>query len=306
MPRKKTNQEFLKEVENIVGNEYIFLEKYVNNSTKIKVRHNCEKCNNYEYSVSPNKFLHLGRRCPKCSGNARKNTKIFEEELKEKFGNEYILESEYVNADTKVDIRHHKCNYLWSVRASDILNKNFTCPKCNGVAKKTNEIFLKEVKEITGDEYTFLEEYINNKTKIKVRHNCEKCNNYEYSVSPNRFLSGDRCPKCKQSRGEKKISEFLDSYNIVYKEQVKFSNCRHIKNLSFDFQIFYDDDTFILIEYDGEQHFKPSFGEKENRKQIERDKKKDMYCKENNIKLIRIKYTDFENIDSILREVLEL
>ena len=37
--KRKTHQEFLTEVENLTGDEYVFLEEYVNNSTKIKVIH---------------------------------------------------------------------------------------------------------------------------------------------------------------------------------------------------------------------------------------------------------------------------
>ena len=59
--------------------------------------------------------------------------------------------------------------------------------------KKTNKEFLNEVKELVRNEYTFLEDYVNNKIKILCRHN--KCGN-EYLVSPNRFLSGRRCPYC--------------------------------------------------------------------------------------------------------------
>ena len=63
-------------------------------------------------------------------------------------------------------------------------------------ARKTNEQFLKEVFELVGDEYTFLDEYEKSNTKILVRHNCNKCDNYEYMVRPTDFRSGYRCPKC--------------------------------------------------------------------------------------------------------------
>lgn len=306
MPKKRTEKEFIEEIKKLVGDEYSFLEPYKNNMTKLKVRHNCEKCNNHEYSVTPNKFINIGRRCPKCFGSEKKTTESFKKEIQEKVGKDYILLSEYINTNTKVSVKHD-CGYIWDVRACDLVTKGFRCPKCNNVAPKNTKIFKEDVKKLVGNEYTVIGEYKNNKTKLKMRHNCIKCNNHEYEVSPNRFLSGDRCPKCKESRGEKRITEFLNSENIVFKEQVKFKDCVYKKQLAFDFQIFYDDNSFILIEYDGEQHFKPSFGSKtENKVQAERDRVKNEYCKKNNIKLYRIKYTDFDNIEKILREILEL
>lgn len=49
MVRRKTDKEFKKEVYDLIGNEYTFLDTYVNSQTKIKVKHN--KCDN-TYEVS--------------------------------------------------------------------------------------------------------------------------------------------------------------------------------------------------------------------------------------------------------------
>lgn len=54
-----------------------------------------------------------------------------------------------------------------------------------------------------------------------------------------------------------------------------------------------------LIEYDGEQHFKPVEiwgGEEKLKIQQERDKRKNQWCKENNVRLIRIPYTEYDNL----------
>ena len=63
--RKKTDEEFKKEVYSLVKDDYNFLEPYINSNSKLLVKHN--KCKN-TYKVTPNCFLH-GRRCPFCSGN---------------------------------------------------------------------------------------------------------------------------------------------------------------------------------------------------------------------------------------------
>lgn len=61
--RKKTTEEFKKEVFETVGVEYSVLSAYKTNKEYVTMRHN--KCG-YVYMVIPNSFI-LGTRCPKCN-----------------------------------------------------------------------------------------------------------------------------------------------------------------------------------------------------------------------------------------------
>lgn len=69
-----------------------------------------------------------------------------------------------------------------------------------------------------------------------------------------------------------------------------------------------------MIEYDGEQHFKPiNFGGISNEKAYENyninkkhDEIKNNYSKLHNIKLIRIPYYDFKDIEKILNKELKI
>lgn len=85
------------------------------------------------------------------------------------------------------------------------------------------------------------------------------------------------------------------------KEKKRFDGCKNQKKLPFDF---YLNDFNIIIEYDGIQHFKPSFNEKEFKNIKVNDEIKNKFCKDNNIKLIRIPYWEFENIENILESVI--
>jgi len=171
--------------------------------------------------------------------------------------------------------------------------------------RKTTEQFVKEVFDLVGDEYEILGEYKNNKTKIKVRH--DKCGN-EWEVTPNDFIKGNRCPICKMSKGEEKIAKYLTKFGIKYETQKEFGGLVYLRPLKFDFFLI---DRNLCIEYDGEQHFEPiNFcGNKEQaeenfKNQQIRDKMKNEYCKDNGINLLRIKYTDFDNIKKILKKEL--
>jgi hypothetical protein len=55
----------------------------------------------------------------------------------------------------------------------------------------------------------------------------------------------------------------------------------------------------MLIEYDGEQHFHIAKNDYFNYEEVnKRDKFKNKWCKENNISLIRIPYTDYDKINT--------
>ncbi len=105
-------------------------------------------------------------------------------------------------------------------------------------------------------------------------------------------------------KGPAKIEELLIKNNIPYSKEYVFTNCKYKNQLPFDFAIFQDDGLKCVIEYDGEQHFKfiPLWHKTEKgfEEQQERDNIKTRYYQQNNIKLIRIPYTRYDDIEQIL------
>ena len=106
------------------------------------------------------------------------------------------------------------------------------------------------------------------------------------------------------------IEKILKENNIQYKKEYAFSDLKTEKGgiLRFDFAIFKNNQLQYLIEFDGEQHFKEINNERFKRsgslkERQARDKLKDDYCKDNNIKLVRIPYYD---IDKISLKTLDL
>lgn len=186
---KNTHDEFYLKFYKLVKDEYTLLDKYINSSSKILVRHNI--CN-HEWKVEPGSFLQ-GSRCPKCYGTIKKTTKQFKQEVFEKVNNEYSVIGEYINANTKISMRHNLCNCKYEVTPSGFINKGRRCPNCNTKKKKTNNQFLEEVFNLVGNEYEVLDEYKNAKNKVLIKHN--DCG-YEWTILPNNFIKGKRCPKC--------------------------------------------------------------------------------------------------------------
>jgi hypothetical protein len=359
--KTKTNEEFLNEIYDLVQDEYSVLSKYINNKTKIKFRHN--KCNNI-FEIQPTHFLQ-GQRCPYCRKyNPIKTTSTIDKEIKELTNGEYILVGEYNNNKGFITLKHLKCNKEYKVKAHSFINNGDRCPYCSKTHKKTTEEFIKDVNKLYGDnEYTVLSPYINNATKIKVKHKCgyiyettprnflqhfgcpkcannikktlkdfkeevnrlvndeytvignyintdtnikikhEKCG-FEYYVTPNNFLKGQRCPKCKRSKGEERIAKWLKDNNYNFETQYTFEDCKNERVLPFDFKL-EKNNRIILIEYDGEFHYKQQFYSKDFELQKKRDSIKDNYCKQHeDIDLYRIPYTEFDNIESILEGIL--
>jgi very-short-patch-repair endonuclease len=97
------------------------------------------------------------------------------------------------------------------------------------------------------------------------------------------------------------INNFLINNNITFESQKTFQDCKHKGKLKFDFYI---PSLNTCIEYDGQQHFfiiKQWGGELELLDRQRNDKIKNEYCKNNNIRLLRISYK--ENIEEKLNEL---
>lgn len=150
-----------------------------------------------------------------------------------------------------------------------------------------------------------------------------KCNTcgHEWEAIINGRSNGYKtgCPECSESKGEKRCIEILTKYNIYYDIQYTFNDLVGLGGglLKFDFAVFGDKEKTklrLLIEYDGEFHYKVikyknepiEIAEQRFKKQQYHDKRKNNYCNKNDIIVIRIPYWDFNNIEEILIKCLKL
>ena len=104
------------------------------------------------------------------------------------------------------------------------------------------------------------------------------------------------CGCAKSSSGEIRLEALLYEHKINFQTQYKLDDFN--PKAHFDFVIFNQNNEIVyLIEYDGEQHFKSIDhwgGDEQFKLQQQRDENKNKYCKEHNLELIRIPYTDFK------------
>ena len=108
----------------------------------------------------------------------------------------------------------------------------------------------------------------------------------------------ESCGCIKDSKGVRKIKKILIENNIPFFTEQTFSSCRFPDTNAlarFDFYINKD----FLLEFDGIQHFKEcdiNFFKDNLEIRKQHDIYKNTWCKENNIPLKRIPYTDEDNI----------
>lgn len=286
----------------------------VTNGSTVKVWWKCEKGHEWESIIRDRAIYGTG--CPYCSNNFL----VFENSLrsvKPKLCEEWHYDK---NKELTPDIIHSKSNKkVWWVcevghewktsvnsRCSGNNGKGTNCPYCAGNKLDIKNSIMNRSPELA-NEWNY-EKNILKPSELSCGSGIYvwwKCSDgHEWKTSPlNRKKSG--CPTCKISSGERAIKQFLELNSFHYEFQYRLDDCKRERVLPFDFAIFNKGALFMLIEFDGIQHFKPIEvfgGEKAFQYTKNNDKIKNKYCKDNSIRLLRIKYND--NIEKVLSEEL--
>lgn len=290
MSNKLTLNDFINRSKNIHGNKFMYSDiDYINMTTKVNIF--CNACKEY-FNQTPKNHM-KGRGCPYCSGRKINKDKTINK-LKSKNNGKYNYGKIKRTKNNRLSIDVECMKHGWFTQMLYLHKKGHGCPKCNG--GKDNKLdFIKKSKLIHGTKYEYsLVKYKNSHTKVNIL-----CKYHGlFRQTPNKHILGQGCPVCNESKGEIKIEKYLLNNKIDYIKQKTFENCKYVSNLKFDF---YLPKYNTLIEYDGEQHFiKYRFEKNDNNLLLRksRDNIKNIYCKENNINLIRIKYD--EDINSSL------
>lgn len=281
MPNKLNNDIFIKKSIKIHNNFYDYSKiNYYNYNIKVEIG-----CPIHGYFFqSPN--CHL-------KGQGKYTNEEFINKAKFIYGDKYDFDLvNYKGNKNKVKLICK--NHGIFEQRPDMLLQGHGCLKCSGREISNTIDFIKKSNLIHDNLYDYSKSnYVNAHTKLIIR--CEK--HGDFLQKPNSHLSGCGCPICKLSKGEMKIKNFLDKYEIKNYSQHEFKNF----GMPFDFYI---PSKNYCIEYDGIQHYTPIKlwgGENGHKNQLIRDQLKNKFCDDNNIKLLRISYTDFDKIDNILK-----
>lgn len=210
----------------------------------------------------------------------------------------------YINDSTSVVItcKHHG-------DFQQIANKHINgrgCPQCRLTRikitkrEKNSKMFPIRSMLVHNNKYNYsLSNYINGSIPVEII-----CPTHgSFFQKPSAHLSGSGCKFCSESKGEKIIERYLKENNIVYERQKKFEGCFNKNLLSFDFWL---PVLNILIEFDGSQHFKPSWSFGKHKLEYTQicDNIKNDFCASINTKLVRISYLEINNIYLLLDNYL--
>jgi hypothetical protein len=299
--KKLTVESLIEQCVGLYGDKYSYEEiSYINSKTKVKVR-----CNVHDiiFEKTP-QYLLKGKGCPKCANRVIDRTTFIDKSIlihDNKYG---YNNSCYISAHTPLLIECKRHGTFEQTPNNHLCGQG--CPKCSGKFKN-NDDYINDFIEVHGNYYDYsLFDYVGycNKTNII----CPK--HGIFKISAVNHLKGQGCAKCSFSKGEDKISKFLDKNNIIYTTQKTYNKLKSINGgrcLRFDF---YLPEFNLCIEYDGIQHYQytPRF-----HKNIEcfyklqlNDLLKTDYCVKNKIDLIRIGYKKFDDIEYILSTYLKI
>ena len=295
---------FIKRASEIHDNFYDYsLSKYVNSRNKVIV--NCPIHGSFKVSPSNHLKKIRPRGCPECGRlkSAKSNT----------FSQEYFLnlskkvhknfydysKAKYKGINTSLTIICPEHGEFKQIARTHLLGSG--CKKC-GINKVANSKrlstlnFIEMAKKIHGEIYDYSKSQYGKNNLQKVIIICPK--HGEFNQAPTKHLSGSGCSKC-QNKGEGRIASYLLDLTIIFRE---FS----LKNKRYDFFL---PDFNLLIERDGQQHYKNTQIKHEVIKvkdQQKNDLLKTKLAKKEGYKIARIPYwlTEDEEkieIDNILK-----
>ena len=268
----------------------------------------CLKCNQIKQFSSCRNFLNSGShtRTNLCTCYNSNNT-IEQHEINKKkilsfFDNNTNIK--FLSFDYRERTKKHAINVL-CCNCHQIFNKdwetfmnNQTCPYCFSKHNLNTLGF----KTILPEEYKLIGEYKNNETKILIQHDC----GFIWNIKPHNFIQKINsgycgCPQCnhKRSKGELKIAKWLNDNNLIFIEEQTFIWSSNHK-FRYDF---YLPDNNLIIEYMGAQHYQEvEFFHDTLAQRQEYDRIKQQEALQHDINYLVIPYTEFKNIETILKD----
>lgn len=329
--RKLTLEEFIRKANK--KHNYIYgYDDFIYKDSRTKSIIYCHR-HKIKFTQSPSAHLQ-GQGCPLCGHEetARRHEKFscIEEfivaannKFKNKIGYSFDYSpSVYVDITTAMCIRCKIHNKEFKQTPSNHLSGQ-GCPLCaidriTKILFKGTEQFIIDSKKLFGDKFGYIgSEYFGSKKLITLY--CNDCNIFFDTYPTNHLREYGRgcCPECKESVPEGKVNKYLLENNINFDRQFKFENCRDKYPLPFDFVVFdKDNNTKIkfLIEYQGEQHYRPiRYSSKMTNEQAmeelkvrqQHDSIKSAYCIQNKIPLLIIQYKQLKIIPSLINNFLD-
>lgn len=285
MPKKLTQNEFIKRANKIHGNKYDY-SKVDYKGAEQKVCIICPK--HGEFFQTPHRHL-MGDKCPKCSQKAKLTTNEFIKRAKKVHGDKYdYSKTNYSNMNTKICITCPIHGDFTQIASAHLHGNG--CPKCGSIStgdkkRMSKENFVKKANEIHKNKYNYdKSEY--SASIVPITITCPL--HGDFKQTPHKHLQGHGCPICgsKNNLTEIRFFEALkkEFKNVEYQKTFPFlANKSGVQKIDF-----YLPEYNVGIELNGRQHYMPIDvwgAEKMFLLTRKRDIEKYNKCKENKIKI---------------------
>ena len=307
LKNKLKKDDFISKAKEVHGDKYDYSKvEYINSHTKV-----CIICPKHgEFWQTPNAHL-CGNGCPVCRyEKTAVKMKAPVEEFIDKAnivhnGKYDYSKVKYVNSKTKVCIICPVHGAFWQTPSSHLQGSG--CRKCandklSNERIMTTEEWVEKAKKVHGDRYDYSKvEYTGYYNKVTII--CKKHGEFQQIAYDH--LQGKGCPKCRRSKLEIEIENFLNEKNIEYIYGFRPHYLSEGKShLSLDFYI---PKYNAAIECQGVQHFiDGTFYDNPSNSNIKRDKIKYDKCK-GNVRLFYFSNIKMDNyFDKVYNDKVEL
>ena len=259
-----------------------------------KVQFTCAQ--GHQWSTTPNSVTSSKTWCLKCAGLCQEESKKnLEQKVKDRGGS--CCMDEYVNSNTRMTFTCEK-GHSWKTTPGSVAAGSW-CAVCAGLTKEQS---IQRLVACVAQKNGKVDISMYKKNDSNVRFTCES--GHEWFARPANVLGvGTWCPYCRESKGEREIRSILEKQNIIFVTQKVLKGTR----LKADFFI---ESRNLIVEFDGEQHFSLEWRGKKTPRTRENDLRKNAWCVENNVNLLRVPWwtMDVEKVvlDALTRENLEL
>lgn len=273
----------------------------------------CEKCGEIRkiqyYKVTHNNY----KDCPKCKPKPELKNDLTGRVFGKLTVISRVENKKQPNGSEKVAYKCRcECGNECVVTYSHLTSGHTVSCGCNQSENVRKYLF----KDLTGKRYGRL--VVLNELKNVSKNNTTwlcKCDCGKLCSATTRSLNSGNKQSCGclVSAAEDDFTNILQEHNISYIKQFKFDECKDKQRLPFDFAIFHNNELKMLVELNGEQHYRPyTFcGESKEKKiknfenRIKKDKIKIDFCDKNNIPLLIISYKDFNKKWELFEEFIK-
>lgn len=293
--------------------------KHLTNGSPVRIMLKCDYCGKeydcYYYAYVKSHAVLQKDACHSCAtakgkeANKTKRARKYFAKLRELCDERgYTLitkEDEYTDIYMNIEYICPKHGFSTSILSNML--RGHMCNGCGnekiGEALRNDIKYVKEYIESFNNNVLLNPEDYTNSGTCNLHIRCGICGNI-FTTSLNVYRnSRKQCRACtkRESEGEEIIRMFLINKDICFTQEKRFDDCRDKHPLPFDF---YLPDYNMCIEFDGEQHYRPIYGQDRFEKTVLHDKIKSEYCKDNNIHLLRIPYLNGHSIEDIINNEL--